>query len=137
MTIGARLQLLRLVSDSHQQPAPRELPGIGGGAFLGIGGWRLARVESGDIGLRLWIEGREGSIVIEENADFGTARDIVLLAILTAIWRIGEAVCAMSGTTNKVATKMRARGRRSMMSFDSLDRGIVSPNDNSGVERSV
>jgi AraC-like DNA-binding protein len=40
-------------------------------------------------GLRLRVEGREASIVVEENADFGTARDILLLAILTAVWRIG------------------------------------------------
>jgi AraC-like DNA-binding protein len=41
------------------------------------------------LGLRLRIEGREASIVVLEHADFGTARDIVLLAVLTALWRIG------------------------------------------------
>jgi AraC-like DNA-binding protein len=41
-------------------------------------------------GLRLRVEGREASIIIEENADFGAARDILLLAILTAVWRIGS-----------------------------------------------
>jgi AraC-like DNA-binding protein len=42
------------------------------------------------LGLRLRVEGREASIVVEEHADFGTARDIVLLAVLTALWRIGN-----------------------------------------------
>jgi AraC-like DNA-binding protein len=40
------------------------------------------------LGLRLRIEGREASIVVEERADFGPARDIALLAILTSLWRI-------------------------------------------------
>ncbi len=40
------------------------------------------------LGLRLRVEGHEASIVIEENADFGPARDIVLLATLTSLWRI-------------------------------------------------
>ena len=40
------------------------------------------------LGLRLRVEGREASIVIEEHADFGSARDIVLLTMLTSLWRI-------------------------------------------------
>jgi AraC-like DNA-binding protein len=42
------------------------------------------------LGLRLRIEGREASLIIEERADFGAARDILLLAVLTSLWRIGK-----------------------------------------------
>jgi AraC-like DNA-binding protein len=45
-------------------------------------------VVTTSLGLRLRIEGREASIIVEERADFGPARDIVLLAILTSLWRI-------------------------------------------------
>jgi AraC-like DNA-binding protein len=41
------------------------------------------------LGLRLRVEGREASILVEEHADFGSARDILLLAVLTSLWRIG------------------------------------------------
>jgi AraC-like DNA-binding protein len=41
-------------------------------------------------GLHLRVEGRESSIILEEHADFGTARDIVLLSILISIARIGQ-----------------------------------------------
>ena len=41
------------------------------------------------LGLRMRVEGREASILVEEHADFGTARDILLLAVLTSLWRIG------------------------------------------------
>jgi AraC-like DNA-binding protein len=41
------------------------------------------------LGLRLRIEGREASLIVEERDDFGAARDILLLAVLTSLWRIG------------------------------------------------
>jgi AraC-like DNA-binding protein len=44
------------------------------------------------LGLRLRVDGREASLIVEEHADFGTARDIVLLAVLVGIWRAGEAL---------------------------------------------
>jgi AraC-like DNA-binding protein len=39
--------------------------------------------------LRLRIEGREASIILEEHADFGSTRDVVLLSILVSMSRIG------------------------------------------------
>jgi AraC-like DNA-binding protein len=50
------------------------------------------------LGLRLRVEGREASIVVEEHADFGPARDIVLLAVLTSIWRIATRMTAQCMT---------------------------------------
>jgi AraC-like DNA-binding protein len=41
------------------------------------------------LGLRLRVEGREASLIVEERDDFGAARDILLLAVLTSLWRIG------------------------------------------------
>lgn len=41
--------------------------------------------------MRLRVEGRDASIVIEENADFGSARDVVLLAALFGLWQMGQA----------------------------------------------
>lgn len=48
------------------------------------------------LGLRLRVERQEASILVEEHADFGPARDIVLLAVLIAVWRIGA---RMTGQT--------------------------------------
>jgi AraC-like DNA-binding protein len=53
-------------------------------------------IVSTALGLRLRVEGREASVVIEEHADFGSARDIVLLAVLTSIWRIGNRMTGVS-----------------------------------------
>ncbi len=41
--------------------------------------------------MRLRVDGGEASIVIEENADFGSARDVVLLAALFGLWQMGQA----------------------------------------------
>jgi AraC-like DNA-binding protein len=52
---------------------------------------RYAPIVSTAIGLRLRIDGRDASIIFEEHADFGTARDVVLFSLLVGFWRIGEA----------------------------------------------
>ncbi len=53
------------------------------------------------LGLRLRVEGRASkSVIIEEHADFGSVRDIVLLApSSTSLWRIGARMTgeAMTG----------------------------------------
>jgi AraC-like DNA-binding protein len=41
------------------------------------------------VGLRLRVDGREASLIVEEYGDFGSARDIVILAFLTSLSRIG------------------------------------------------
>jgi AraC-like DNA-binding protein len=43
-------------------------------------------------GLRLVVEGGSASIVLEEHADFGVARDVIVMARLTGLWRIAEAI---------------------------------------------
>jgi AraC-like DNA-binding protein len=42
------------------------------------------------VGLRLRVEGRDASIIVDEHADFGTARDVVLLAVLVGIWQMAQ-----------------------------------------------
>jgi AraC-like DNA-binding protein len=48
------------------------------------------------LALRLRVEGREASLVLEERADFGSVRDVVLMAVLIGIWRAGEALTGRS-----------------------------------------
>jgi len=48
--------------------------------------------------LRLRVEGRDASLIIEEHADFGPARDSVLLAALYGIRHIGQAMTAQELT---------------------------------------
>jgi AraC-like DNA-binding protein len=51
---------------------------------------RFLPVVTTALGLRLRIEGRDASLIVEERADFGAARDIVLMAVLIGIWRAGQ-----------------------------------------------
>jgi AraC-like DNA-binding protein len=44
--------------------------------------------------LRLRVEGRDASLIIEEHADFGPARDSVILAVLYAFRHIGQSLTA-------------------------------------------
>jgi AraC-like DNA-binding protein len=53
---------------------------------------RYVPIVTTSLGLRLRVEGREASLIVEEHADFGSARDIFLLTILVGIWRAGEAL---------------------------------------------
>jgi len=53
---------------------------------------RFMPIVTTALGLRLRMDGREASLIVEEHADFGAARDIVLLAVLIGIWRAGEAL---------------------------------------------
>jgi len=48
------------------------------------------------LGLRLRVEGRDASLIVEEYADFGPARDTVLLATLVGMGQIGESLSGRS-----------------------------------------
>jgi AraC-like DNA-binding protein len=41
-------------------------------------------------GMRLQIEGNMASLVFDEGADFGSVRDVIMLARLIGLWRMGE-----------------------------------------------
>jgi AraC-like DNA-binding protein len=57
---------------------------------------RYLPVVTTALALRLRVEGREASLVLEERADFGSARDVVVMAVLVGIWRAGEALTGRS-----------------------------------------
>jgi AraC-like DNA-binding protein len=44
------------------------------------------------LSMRLQVEGGVGALIVEEHADFGTARDVVLMAIIIGLWQIGTAI---------------------------------------------
>lgn len=53
---------------------------------------RFAPTRTGALTLRLAVEGARAALVMEENADFGTARDVVVLSLLVGVWQIGRAL---------------------------------------------
>jgi AraC-like DNA-binding protein len=53
-------------------------------------GIRFAPIVTTALGMRLRVDGREASLLVEEHADLGSARDIVLLSFLVGLWRAGE-----------------------------------------------
>ena len=55
---------------------------------------RFAPVITTALSLRLLRSGNVVSLVIEEEADLGSVRDVVLLAVLVGVWRIG---CTLTG----------------------------------------
>jgi AraC-like DNA-binding protein len=58
---------------------------------------RFAPTRTTALSLRLQVEGDVAALVVEENADFGTARDVVLFAFLIGIWQIGTAITGHDG----------------------------------------
>ena len=53
---------------------------------------RFLPVMTTALSLRLEVHGDEASLIFEENADFGAARESILLAAIIGIWRIGLAL---------------------------------------------
>ncbi|HEX4446514.1 MAG TPA: AraC family transcriptional regulator [Polyangiaceae bacterium] len=53
-------------------------------------GIRFAPIVTTALSMRLRVDGREASLIVEEHADLGSARDIVLLSFLVGLWRAGE-----------------------------------------------
>jgi AraC-like DNA-binding protein len=51
---------------------------------------QFAPIRTSSFALHLEINGPSAAIVIDERADLGTARDVILLALLVGLWRIGN-----------------------------------------------
>ena len=51
---------------------------------------RFVPTRTRALSLRYRVEGETASLTIEEHADFGEARDVVLVALVVGIWRIGQ-----------------------------------------------
>jgi AraC-like DNA-binding protein len=60
-----------------------------------------APIRSTAFDLRLAIHGSTAALVIEERADFESARDVILLGLLIGLWRIGNTILGreLTGTT--------------------------------------
>ncbi len=53
---------------------------------------RFVPTRTNALGLSLHVTERSASLVIEERADFGPARDTILFALAVGIWQIGDAL---------------------------------------------
>jgi AraC-like DNA-binding protein len=53
---------------------------------------RFAPTRTTALALRLHVDGGQAALVVEELADLGTARDVVLMALMIGIWQIGIAI---------------------------------------------
>lgn len=53
---------------------------------------RFMPIMTTALSLRLEVHGAEASLIFEENADFGAARESILLAAVIGVWRIGLAL---------------------------------------------
>jgi AraC-like DNA-binding protein len=67
----------------------RSAPNVREAIELAIQFWPLVTNAQS---LRLRVENGEASIIVEEHADFGSARDIVLLSLLVALSRVGNGI---------------------------------------------
>lgn len=53
---------------------------------------RFAPTRTRALALRVHVDGDLASLVLEERADFGAARDVVVFALMIGIWQIGNAL---------------------------------------------
>jgi AraC-like DNA-binding protein len=56
---------------------------------------RYAPTRTSALSLRLELDDDEARLVIEEHADFGSARDAVLFALIVGLWKIGNALTGL------------------------------------------
>jgi AraC-like DNA-binding protein len=57
---------------------------------------RFGPTRSTAIALELETEGDRALVVVQENARFGSARDVIILALVVGIWQIGNALTGQS-----------------------------------------
>jgi AraC-like DNA-binding protein len=53
---------------------------------------RFTPTRTTAVALRLHVNGGKAALVVDELADFGSARDVVLLSLIIGIWQIGNAI---------------------------------------------
>jgi AraC-like DNA-binding protein len=63
---------------------------------------QYAPIRTTALGLHLEVARRDATLVIEEHADLGGARDVVLLALLVGLWQIGNALLGRQVTESTV-----------------------------------
>ena len=52
------------------------------------------------LSVRFRVERREASLIVDEHADFGSVRDIVLLSTLVALWQVSRSLTGRELTTS-------------------------------------
>ena len=60
---------------------------------------RYGPIVTTALSVRLRVEKREASLILDEHADFGSARDIVLMSSLVALWQVSRSLAARELTT--------------------------------------
>src|SRR5882672_7403700 len=61
---------------------------------------RYGSIVTTAMSVRLRVEKREASLILEEHADFGSARDIVLISSLISLWQVSRSLTARELTTS-------------------------------------
>jgi AraC-like DNA-binding protein len=61
---------------------------------------RYGPIVTTALSVRLRVEKREASLIVDEHADFGSARDIVLISTLVALWQVSRSMTARDLTTS-------------------------------------
>ena len=59
---------------------------------------RFTPIVTTAISLRLEVDGNKAALILVENADFGAARESILLAALIGIWHIGLVLAGLEGS---------------------------------------
>ncbi len=57
---------------------------------------RFGRIVTTALSVRLRVERRMASLIVDEHADFGDVRDIVMLASLVGLWQLGQTLTGRS-----------------------------------------
>jgi AraC-like DNA-binding protein len=61
---------------------------------------RFGPIVTTALSVRLRVEKREASLIVDEHADFGSARDIVLVSTIVALWQVSRSLTARDLTTS-------------------------------------
>jgi AraC-like DNA-binding protein len=61
---------------------------------------RYGPIVTTALSVRLRVERREASLIVDEHADFGGCRDIVLLSTLVSLWQVSRSLTARELTTS-------------------------------------
>jgi AraC-like DNA-binding protein len=63
---------------------------------------QYAPIRTTSLVLHLEVTGTSAALVIDENADFGSARDVLLLGLLVGLWRIGNTLLGREVTESSI-----------------------------------
>jgi AraC-like DNA-binding protein len=92
--LGFHLGLsMRISAHGHLGFAAMTATTLGGALSIAA---RFAPTRSTAIAIKLEVTGDHALVIIEENAAFGSARDVIILSLVVGIWQIGNALTGRS-----------------------------------------